>query len=226
MKLVNLLPDWYLEKKRERAATRRGIALLIALAAVGALEFHVLRQRNAREAAELLSARRQGLDILVGDFRPALASQQARIQRLQNMQAAFRDVGNTVPMSAVLQQIQNNLTPGMALSRAFIEVRQETVKQNGAAAVDPNAKPRLHDVAHFTVVGVAPNDVLIAQLIGKLSNNPIFSDISLNFTRTELVSDFSVRRFEIQMTIELDRLAAEQASPLQQASAREDQHAG
>ena len=60
-----------------------------------------------------------------------------------------------------------------------------------------------------------------ASLVGKISQNRLFSDVSLNYTHTELLADRSIRRFEIQMTMDLDRLAVDDgpggAKPTQQA---------
>ncbi len=68
----------------------------------------------------------------------------------------------------------------------------------------------------------------IAQLIGKVSTNTLFSDVSLNFTRTEILSEHSIRRFEIQMEMELERLATEdqERSPVRAATTGGDNHAG
>ena len=149
----------------------------------------------------------------IGDPQDQLQKDIAELKRLENMQVAYRELGNTVPMSAVIQQIQNNMTEGMALSHVSVDVHSEALK--GSPFVGAKSAPRLHEVAHLTVVGIASNDVHIAQLIGKLSGNPLFTDVSLNYTRTEILRDYSVRRFEIQMQMDLDPLAAEDpdASP-------------
>ena len=51
--------------------------------------------------------------------------------------------------------------------------------------------------------------------IGKLSTNPlVFRGVSLNYTRTEILRDYGVRRFEIQMQMDLDPLlSAEDPDP-------------
>ena len=209
MKTVNFLPEWYLRARRDRRQLQRRFALMIVLAlAMFAWTFvgrdHIAQLQGQRD--ELL---RQGE--IVRSLTTDVARTEAEVQRLENLQLAYRDLGNTVPMSAILQQLPNNLDPGMSLSRVTIDVRPEPVKNSGTAG-DPQHPVVFHSVAHLIAVGVAPNDVHIAQLIGRISANPLFTDVSLNYTRTETLRDYLVRRFEIQMQVDLDRLAAEELS--------------
>ncbi len=77
------------------------------------------------------------------------------LKRLNNLELAYRELGNTIPMSAVIQQIQNDMTMGMALSRVTIDVRSEPVKGSGFVG-DAAHPPHNHDVAHIVVVGSRP----------------------------------------------------------------------
>lgn len=206
---VNLLPEWYLRQQRLRRQLHVRIFLMVILA--GALGGWICAERTHIRS---LHGQRDELAkqcTMIRDLSPDLEQAQHELERLQGLQLAFRDLGNTAPMSALTQQIQNNLTEGMALSRLTIDVRPEPVKAKDGT-IDA-ANPKFHDVARLTVVGIAPNDVLIAQLIGKLSANPLFTDLSLNYTRTELLHDYDVRRFEIQMVIDLDRLGSPAPTP-------------
>ncbi|HVS71133.1 MAG TPA: hypothetical protein VHQ47_07760 [Phycisphaerae bacterium] len=208
MKTVNLLPEWYLAQARQRRRTRVHVMRMICLAAVlaGANFFvgrHVkgLQQRDQALAAKLAGTRDAASDV---------KARETELARLENIQLAYRELGSPVPMSAVIQQIQNEMTPGMALSTVSVEVQPEPVKGSGVVgnAVSP---PRFHDVAKLTVIGVSPNDTQVVQLIGKLTNNPLFSAVSLNYTRTEAVREYSVRRFEIHMEMDVEQLGTEDA---------------
>jgi hypothetical protein len=206
MKTVNLLPKWYLDQQRQRRNLRvhLGIILLLGMGAVASTIV-------GRERIVMLEERRSTLAeraATVGDPGAKLVAESAELQRLNNLELAYRELGNTVPMSAVIQQIQNDMTRGMALSKVTIEVQQQTVKGSGFVG-DAKHPPRERDVARIVVVGVAPNDVQIAQLIGKVSTNPVFSNVSLNYTHSEVLNEHSIRRFEIQMEMEMDRLATQ-----------------
>ncbi|HUO08608.1 MAG TPA: hypothetical protein VM008_09940 [Phycisphaerae bacterium] len=231
MKTVNFLPDWYRQQQRQGRNLRVhvGVMILLGAAAFGA------RFIGAEHVARLASVQAQlaEQEKLVGDPTPQLEAKQAELKRLENLQLAYRELGNTIPMSSVVQQVLNDMTLGMALSHVSIEVHSEAVKGSGILG-DVRHPPRTHNVAHIVFVGVAPNDVQIAQLVGKISSNPLFSDISLNYTHTELLSDRSIRRFEIQMAMDLDRLAVDDgqadpahAPPQQQAMSKGGRdHAG
>jgi hypothetical protein len=204
MKTVNLLPGWYLDQQQQKRNLRVHVAVMVVLglSAVGFTFF--ARQHIAGLAAERSALANKVKE--VGDADAKLQVQQTELKRLNNLELAYRELGNTVPMSAVIQQIQNDMTTGMALSSVLIDVHSEPVKGSGFVG-DTKHPPRNHDVAHLVVVGVAPDAAPIAQLIGKLATNPLFADtVSLNYEHTELLNEHSVRRFEIQMEMDLERL--------------------
>jgi hypothetical protein len=209
MKTVNLLPEWYIHEQRQKSHLRLHLITMMMVGAAAVLCMGIARSRLSVVDVQASGLAQQAREM--GDPEEQLHKDQAELKRLENLQVAYRELGNTVPMSAVIQQIQNNMSEGMALSRVSVEVHSEAMK--GSPFVGAKAAPRLHDVAHLTVVGVASNDVHIAQLIGKLSGNLLFTDVSLNYTRTEIVRDYSVRRFEIQMQLDLEPLAAEDPDP-------------
>ena len=192
MKTINLLPDWYRRQQRQKKRLRLHLIAMILLGFGMFASTGISRSiLNAAETRRMeLAAQLQHAN----DPEEQLQKRLTELDRLKNLQAAYRELGNTVPMSAVVQQIQNDMTTGMALSRVEIQIRSE----------------KAHEVAHLSVVGVAPNDVQIAQLIGKLSINPLFSGVALNYTRTETLRDCLVRRFEIQIQMDLDVLAGEE----------------
>jgi hypothetical protein len=206
MKTVNLLPDWYLQQQRQRRNMRLHLIVMMMVGAGMVASMGLGRARLAQLDEQRRTLANQVGE--VGNLQPELEKRQAALKRVLDVQAAYEELGNTVPMSAVIQQIQNDMKPGMALSRVAIDVRSQPIKGSGFVG-DTKHPPRYHDVAYLTVVGIAPNDVQIAQFIGKMSANPLFGECSLNFTRTDLIGDYIVRRFEIQMQMDLEPLATE-----------------
>ena len=95
----------------------------------------------------------------------------------------------------------------MALSRVYLEVRPDPIKGSGLA--DSQKPTRLHDVAYLSVEGIAPNDVQITKFWEKLATNPLFSDVNLDFTRAGTLQTYVVRRFELKMKMDLERLTTE-----------------
>jgi hypothetical protein len=225
MKTVNLIPQWFLAEQKRR---RRQRLHLLSMVAIGCLI--VGWAGMARQQLVSLRAQRDALAHQIASIRDVSADlQQARqeLHRLQNLQSANRELGSTVPMSAISRQVMNDMTPGMALSNLVIEVRNDPVKSDGRIASDGQHPTRFHQVAHIGITGVAPDSMQIAQLIGKLSGNPLFSDVALNFSRSELLRDYSIRRFDIQLEMDLDRIAGEDVSDTTpQARTGDSAHAG
>lgn len=221
MKTVNLVPGWYQRQQRRRKNLRLHVGFMLLLGALMIAARVVGQQRLA-----VLNARRGTLQQALAatpSHDAQLKEQQANLHRLQDLQLARRELGNTVPMSAVIQQLQNDMTPGMALSNVLIDVRSEPVKGSGVVG-DTRNPPRYHDVAHLTVVGIAPNDRQVAQLIDMISKNQLFSDVTLDFTRTGTLHNYPVRKFEIQLGMDLEPLTTQtvdaDASPAPQAGMR------
>ncbi|HVX84588.1 MAG TPA: hypothetical protein VH253_07210 [Phycisphaerae bacterium] len=208
MKTVNLLPEWYLAQARQRRRTRMHVVRMLCLAAAlaGTNVFVGRHVQGLRQRDQALSATLAATPDVAAD----VSSREAELARLENIQLAYRELGSPVPMSAVIQQIQNEMTPGMALSKVAVEVQPEPVKGSGVVG-NTASPPRFHDVAKLTVEGVSPNDTQVVQLIGKLTTNPLFTAVSLNYTRTEAVRDYSVRRFEIHMEMDVEQLGTEDA---------------
>ena len=181
-----------------------GVMLLLGVAMSGAVVLGLQHRARLYRQRDVLATALQ----TVGDPEPELRSIKADLKRLVDLRFARAELGNTIPMSAVIQQLQNDMTPGMALSNVVVEVRSEPVKGSGFVG-DVHNPPRYRDVAHLNVMGIAPNDVQIAQLIDKVSRNPLFSDVTLDYTQTGELQHFPVRKFDIQISMDLERLTSE-----------------
>ncbi|HEY4329283.1 MAG TPA: hypothetical protein VGN88_06080, partial [Phycisphaerae bacterium] len=58
------------------------------------------------------------------------------------------------------------------------------------------------------------------QLVEKVSKNELFSDVSLNYTRTGTLQGYTVRRFEFQLNMDLERLSMVDPGPAAASSTR------
>jgi len=210
LKNINLLPTWYTQDQHQRKVLRLQFMLLLALGGVmgGWLMYAQRDLITLRQQHDTLAQRAS----MVGDLNAQLSARRTDLAKLENLQLAYRELGHTVPMSLVVQQLQNDMTTGMALSKITVDVRSEAIKGTGNIG-DAKNPAKFREIARLTVVGIAPNDTQIAQLIGKVSQNPLFSEVALNYTRTEILRDYNVRRFEIQMNMDLDRLSIDDQRP-------------
>jgi Tfp pilus assembly protein PilN len=203
MKTINLLPEWYRQQQRRQGNMRLHAVVMVVLGGLMVAANYFGRRE--------LATMNQRRDALAATFRaiPDPSAQLAQIKtdlhRLEDLRLARQESGNTIPMSAVVQQLQNDMTKGMALSNVSLEVRPEPIRGAGVVG-DLKNPPRYHDVAHLSVVGIAPNDVQIARYIDCISKNPLFTDVTLDYTRTGEQQRRTVRKFDIQLNMDLERL--------------------
>ncbi len=151
---------------------------------------------------------------ILPDRQADLLHEQISLHHLEDLQLAYRELGKTIPMSSVIQQIQNDMSPGMALTNLLIEVRPDAVKGSGMIG-DVRTPPRYHDVAYLSVEGIAPpppkqdHQDQVAMLFDKLSHNPLFEEVTLDYARDGTLNAFLVRRFEIKLKMDLERLTTQ-----------------
>jgi hypothetical protein len=216
MKTANLLPAWYLQQQRRQRYFRLHIGAMVLLGAA-----MIAASVYGRERLAVIEHQRDALaaqSANVPDPEPALRHEQADLQRLEDLRQARKELGNTVPMSAVIQQLQNDMTDGMALSNVSVDVRAEPVPGSGMIG-DQRNPPRYRDVAHLSVIGIAPVDKMITTFIDRLSKNPLFTDVALDYTRSAQLQGYGVRKFEIQLSMDLDKLSAIDSSDVANSAA-------
>ena len=206
MKNVNLLPGWYLRQRRHQRNLKLHLLAMIAVGGVMAgLSLLGRHQVNAMSAQKATIETRLAMTPNPED---ELRKVKDDLQRLEELRLARQELGNTVPMSCVIQQLQNAMLPGMALSNITIDVQPQPVKGSGVVG-DQRNPPRYHEVAHLMVTGIAVEDRHIASLIRELTNNQLFTDVTLDYNRTGALQGYSVRKFEIQLSMDLEKLIAQ-----------------
>jgi hypothetical protein len=212
-KTVNLLPAWYRRELLQRKRLRSYLGGMLVLGAALVVTAQVSKAHLGKVRAEhaTLEARAG----VIKDVAPEIEDIRAELDRLGERQRACRELGPTVPVSKLAQQIFNTMTEGMSLARLSVEVRNEAFKGTGNVG-DKQNPPRYHDVAHLVVVGVAPADAPVNAMFSKLSDNALFSDVSMTYLRREFLNDYEVRRFELQMTVDLDRLSIETSDSVEE----------
>ena len=108
MKTVNLVPGWYQRQQRRRKNLRVHVGLMVLLGA-SIFGAHQLGNRQIRGLVAECNALKNTLDHTPSQ-EAELRRQQAELKRLEDLRLARRELGNTVPMSAVIQQLQNDMT--------------------------------------------------------------------------------------------------------------------
>src|ERR1035437_9369113 len=97
MKTVNLLPDWYTQQQRQKGHLRLHLFIMILVGAGMIVCTGYARTRVAAGCEKPAELWRQAQE--VGNPEALLTAQQAELKRLENLLSAYRELGNTIPMS-------------------------------------------------------------------------------------------------------------------------------
>jgi len=224
MKIINFLPDDYVEKRGRRQANHvcliiGGGALLIVASLVG---FTLLRA--ARVAQTRAIVEKQYLE--ASKRIDTLKELENRKEGLLRKVELSTDLIERVPRSTILARLTNALPPKtwiQLLSMATKEVKvaaqgpdPRAAKEAPAKGAGPNqAAPRPKTTSviqtEFILDGLAETDVQVAEYITRLSADPFFGELNLRFSEEfPLAEGLTVRRFEIVF-----RLTAEAAKLLE-----------
>lgn len=102
MKTVNFLPDWYRQQQRQGRNLRLHLGVMVLLgSAIAGVRF------LGNQHLETLETKRSQLAVEMqnmGDPTAELEAKRAELKRLENIQQAYKELGNTIPMSALVQQ--------------------------------------------------------------------------------------------------------------------------
>lgn len=203
---INLLPDSI--RQRLQAGARTGqtvgafgsvIALLVLVITYGRIE----RDRAERDVA---MARDQANLVIEMDERGK--SLHASLRDAESYLELYRKVAPSLDVSAVMATIINELPESVALDRIDISAGARlpvrTARSRGRDE-KVESSPR---IMTCEIAGFAQSDEQVAQVVDRLSAQPPFEKVSLDFSRTRLVREQSAREFRLSCRIDLDVLYA------------------
>ncbi len=181
---IDFLPERIKQHRRQWRQRKRWIVLLLcAIAAMVLWGYSGERHISAAEAAVHAQRRqRENLQPHLAMI-PALTEQQASA----TVKCRISDeLGSRLPVNAVLAEVARSLPPSAALVELeFRVVKQPAIRSiptrrspGGSAAM---ATPR--NRVRLLLTGIAPNDVDVANFIGKLSARDIFSDVNMHYAQ-------------------------------------------
>lgn len=206
MREMEFLPDWYprLRSRKRQIALQGWMSLLI----VGGLGLWLVLISRNTAAAQLR------LERLSGD----LSSTQVELEKLRSLEHLQRQlrvqdevmarIGLHVEMTRLVNALEAAMSRDMALLDLNMEVREQEKRITGLAdIVNKAAKPRtaIDRRLHVKVRGVAPTDVELANFLFKLTNDPLFDTVTLNYARERRERGHLMREFEVSFTINLNQ---------------------
>jgi hypothetical protein len=219
---LSFLPDGYLETKARRRANMFSGALFAVTLAVVAATF-MYTERQARDASRLHDAKlRQYTD----EARRIAQADELRNkeQRLSHKAELAASLLEKVPRSFILADVTNALPRGVSLLQFSLESKLhvepaaatpltaygqrkatlDAARAQSAATtgllVEPVVNAKVYDVT-LKMTGIAGTDEQVAQFISHLNACKRMKDVNLVVSEEFKEGDASVRKFQIEATL-------------------------
>jgi hypothetical protein len=193
---LDFLPQSYHEGLRRREQTRRNVLLCVGLG-LAMISLHGLSLVRINAAQAELTSLRNG----TGGWQSArdqLAMFKNRRDACYRQLDLIDGLEDAAPLDAAIGEATRLLSESMALTT--VQVDAGTVEEPQAGTPDtPTASiPR---ATRVRLVGVAATDVEVGIFLGKLSACPVFSDVTLSYSRDARSSGRKMREFEVKFTL-------------------------
>jgi hypothetical protein len=237
MRVINFLPDDYLQRRSVRRANAvcllLGIGTILALGLVTGLT--ALRAISA--AAECAAMEAQYRE--AGRKIDQLKQLEDRKSGLLHKVELSTTLLERVPRSHVLARLTNYLPPGTSLTVVTMRAEDVEVPADSVAAgtgtpappkpgvkpADPKGKPATVKVKRikFRLDGLAKTDVDVAEYLRRLTGDPLFESVDLQFCEGSPYEEgVTMRRFQLsfQLSPKAEKIMETAAAPPAAAPAR------
>lgn len=206
MREMEFLPDWYprLRQRKRRIALQGWMTLLV----IGALALWLsLINRNTAAAQEQLTQLSDDLVRTQLDL-DKLKSLEHLQEQLRIQDEVMARIGLHVEMTRLINALETAMSHDMSLLGLNMEVQEQERRIAGLAdIVNKSAKPQTLLDRRLTIKlrGVAPTDVELANFMFKLTNDPLFESVALNYARERREQGHLLREFEVSFAINLNQ---------------------
>lgn len=215
MNEINFLPASYLYQRGQRRRSLIHLAMIGTALIAGVAFWTVQRGQTAsmRREVESLEAQAQTVQQqrtasakLLTEYKALL--HQTRVQRELAQPVTQTQVlsvlGDVLPSTVTLTQVEVAATrpKPASMEDAAAKPKPGSKKSAGAKAEAAASGP---EYLTIRVQGVAPDDLTVANLVGTLSEHPLFGEVRLRHSRAVSLMDATVRNFEMTMRVDLQR---------------------
>ncbi len=218
---IDFLPETYHQERARRAQAykRWMVILLVALVLVG---WGIGRQRESSELAwraDALEEQARTTLLQQGEMDKLRTEKKALVYQLKIQQQldqpvavtqAVAVIGQLMPVSSGLTEVKvrTHRPPPIPKADPDADKKKRSAKKKEA----PQSKP--DDFLQIDVFGLAPDEIVVAQLMNVMSDHPIFEKVTMHYSRTEEDDGLISSRFHIGAKVPLDR----QYLPLHQSA--------
>jgi len=204
MRELEFLPDWYPRLRRHRRMVI--LQAWVTFAVVTALGLWLtLARRNVRSAEVALGAFE--VQIRQTETEKRQLGEQLRMKaQLEQREQVVASLGFPVEMSRLLRTLDVIMPREMSLKEITCTTEEQPVAPQGAALAQalPQDKPRIDRRLRVQLVGVAPDDVDLADFLASLTKYPFFEQTSLLKADGIVSGGHAMREFEVTFSMSLN----------------------
>jgi hypothetical protein len=207
MRELEFLPAWYprLRRNRRRVLLEAWVALVVV---VGLALWLTLARRNASRAEVALRAFE--VQILQTETEKRQLEEQLRMKaQLEQREQVVASLGFPVEMSRLLRTLDVIMPREMSLKDITCTTLEQPVVYDGPAAAQaraPQDKQEVDRRLKVSLVGVAPNDLDLANFLTGLTNYPFFEQIQLVKADGVVDGGHAMREFEVTFSMSLNTM--------------------
>jgi Tfp pilus assembly protein PilN len=200
---LEFLPDWYPRALQRRRLLRLEAWMLLILLG-GLCAWALLVNDNVKQArAELSSLQSQ------------MSKTDLELERLDDLLALQKQwhvqdqiiarLGGYLEVSRLVGALDRAMPPNAALTELRIGTRDEAhppgpgLAGAARATIDTPVERRVRIVLN----GVAPSDVDLADLLARLTSEPLFEQVAMSYARDRVQAGHVLREFQITFSISL-----------------------
>lgn len=209
---TSFLPADYVQAKEQRRTNLICLSLFSLVLATVILAF-LVTDRQRQEARRLQHQTDQAYTLAAERLDQMDTLQQQKKQLLRKAQVTAQLL-EKVPRSRILGELTNALPSGCGLLELSLETKtlkvsppaaataMEQARQAAQAKKKEAAEDQMIQDVSLKLIGSAATDVQVAQLLARLSSNPLFRQVTLSYSEQKTIDDRSVRKFQLDMKID------------------------
>lgn len=198
---IDLRPDWYVQSLRERSGSNFRLGGLIAIGALIVIWGYDATSRTNAAATELFDLAQQvkAQDAAAADVAVLEAEMVAR----HRYAGLLKQVGGGVRAAEVIAEVTRAMPREMNIERFLLEsaprIAAASDDENGGGQ-EKDAGPLLSNVQFY---GFAATGGDIGAFVSRLSQSPLFEDVTLRFQRTTVQKGEDVVEFHVECSMPL-----------------------
>jgi len=201
MREIDLRPDWYVESLSERRGSGFRLGGLIAMGALIVIWGYDATSRTNAAATELAELAHQvkAQDAAAAD----IAVYEAEMVARQRYAGLLKQVGGGVGVVEVIAEVTRAMPRAMNIERFQLDkaprIAAAVEEENGGGEAK-DARPALSNVQFY---GFAATGGDVGGFVSRLSQSPLFEDVTLRFQRTILQEGEDVVEFYVECSMPL-----------------------